>query len=668
MTAAPGLSNASRRRGAGRSGTLSTRPLLCHRPLSDRQWLRCGGPAPGGAYSAPASWHGDPRLGGKQEGDPCNVSVERHASHPHSCSWPSSSEGLPRCPAAAHAPPEISHFMRAPTSPDRFPDGQTVMTDLQRTSGSCPSRGDGREKLTDDFLEPARPHWSPTGELVAFQSYTTGTFHIWVHEAGRHPGCTSSPTDTATPRAPVLARRQADRLLLGPRLHRHLRHLGGGRRHGALTQWTSGTTDEFEPSWTPDGKEIVFVSGTGAVGTTIQAMDGSGNARTLVTAPTGFRLNSPVMAPDGTRVAYEQFAANKSTLMVSGQQVGTSTDVFPFHVTWLPANRLLYTADGKVQAVSDVSGGTRRRDCVHGPLPVAARALQPGRSSTSTPGTRVRRRASSARAVSPDGTRVVFQALNQLWVMRIWRTAPAAHRRLGYYKCDPSWSPDGKRIAYSSDKAGTEDLYVLDLETGDRATGDLDRRRGGLLGLVAGRIAARLPGPDRRDLHGGHRHRRRPPGDRPSVRALEAQLVQGRQDPRGRRAEALHPPVPRGDEPDLHRRPSLGRADLHRARPVQVDQHAGRGRHRSTPPTARRWRSSWRAPCGSGPWTSTASRPARRGRSNFEVTDAPTWSGDSKTLLYLSNGELRDRSRARAARPPASRSTCPGGRRCPPAG
>ena len=35
-----------------------------------------------------------------------------------------------------------------------------------------------------------------------------------------------------------------------------------------------------------------------------------------------------------------------------------------------------------------------------------------------------------------------------------------------YYKVDPSWSPDGKQIAYSSDKAGTEDLYILDPVTG----------------------------------------------------------------------------------------------------------------------------------------------------------------------------------------------------------
>ena len=34
-----------------------------------------------------------------------------------------------------------------------------------------------------------------------------------------------------------------------------------------------------------------------------------------------------------------------------------------------------------------------------------------------------------------------------------------------FYKQSPAWSPDGTRIAYCSDKAGTADIYVLDLAT-----------------------------------------------------------------------------------------------------------------------------------------------------------------------------------------------------------
>ena len=67
-------------------------------------------------------------------------------------------------------------------------------------------------------------------------------------------------------------------------------------------------------------------------------------------------------------------------------------------------------------------------------------------------------------ALSPDGKRVVFEALNQLWLMDIGGK-PQALTNDKFYKEDPAWSPDGKSIAYSSDKAGTEDIYILDVAT-----------------------------------------------------------------------------------------------------------------------------------------------------------------------------------------------------------
>src|SRR5260370_19463890 len=92
---------------------------------------------------------------------------------------------------------------------------------------------------------------------------------------------------------------------------------------------TSVPADEHEAAWSADGKEIAFVSGAGINGTTIRAVADGRQERTLVTAPAGARLNSPSWAPDGNRVAYEQFAANKSVLMVSGQPVGNGDDAFP---------------------------------------------------------------------------------------------------------------------------------------------------------------------------------------------------------------------------------------------------------------------------------------------------------------------------------------------------
>jgi Tol biopolymer transport system component len=529
------------------------------------------------------------------------------------------------------------------------PDGMTVIMDLQNNLWSLPIGGGKARKLTDDFLEPSRPNWSPTGDLVAFQSYTTGTFHIWVMKpdgTGLHQ-LTDGHGDDREPRFSPDGKRIAfssDRAFAGT-YDVWVVEVATG----ALTRWTpSDTTDEFEPSWTPDGKEIVFISGIGAVGTTIQAMDAAGTARTLVTAPTGFRINSPVVSPDGTRVAYEQFASNKSTLMVSAvqpggtaQQVGTSTDVFPFHVNWLSGDRLLYTADGKIRVSSLSSGSTDEIGFS------ASFGLQRKKFSRKHFNFDARnpRQANGivGPALSPDGTQIVFQALNQLWLMKIGRP-PQQLTGDRYYKCDPSWSPDGKRIAYSSDKAGTEDLYVLDLATGN------EKRVSSIVGAEVSSTwspdGSQLAFQDQNgatfilDLATGN------------VRQVIAALFAPSKpswfkDGRTIAVGALKPYTRRFRE---------GTSQI-----LTVDVASGALTY--TEPAAFKSLSTRGedgpvyAPDGSAVaftlestlWVRPVDAhgvPTGEARQlNFEATDAPTWSGDSQHLLYLSNGELRMISR-----------------------
>jgi WD40 repeat protein len=67
-------------------------------------------------------------------------------------------------------------------------------------------------------------------------------------------------------------------------------------------------------------------------------------------------------------------------------------------------------------------------------------------------------------ALSPDGNRVVFEALNQLWLMEIGGK-PQPLTSNSFHKQSPAWSPAGRSIAYSSDQAGTADIYTLDVAT-----------------------------------------------------------------------------------------------------------------------------------------------------------------------------------------------------------
>ena len=342
------------------------------------------------------------------------------------------------------------------------PDHKTIIMDLQETLWSLPIAGGTAKRLTDPFLEPARPDWSPKGDLVAFQSFKGGTFHIWLMKPDGTGvrQLTEGHADDRDPRFSPDGKRVAfssDRAFKG-----NYDIWVADVESGKLTQWTSSPADEFEPAWSPDGGEIAFVSGTGANGTSIRSADAAGQMKSVISAPEGARVNSPSWSPDGKRLAYTQIIGNKTRLMISGEAVGSDDDVFPFPPRWLSANRVLYSGNGKILVATLNGGETKsipfqakfqlnRASYKHRQVDFDSTAAHPVKGIVNP-------------ALSPDGKRIVFEALNQLWLMEVGGK-PQQLTHDNFYKQSPAWSPDGNEIAYSCDRAGTADIYVLDLAT-----------------------------------------------------------------------------------------------------------------------------------------------------------------------------------------------------------
>jgi len=342
------------------------------------------------------------------------------------------------------------------------PDRKTIMMDLQETLWSLPIAGGTAKRLTDPLLEPARPDWSPQGGLVAFQSFRGGTFHIWLMkpDGSGVRQLTDGHGDDREPRFSPDGTRVAfssDRAFKGS-YDIWVAEVATGN----LAQWTSGPEDEFEPAWSPDGTEIAFASGAGANATAIRSVNRAGQARLIVAVSEASRVNSPSWSPDGRQIAYTQTTGNKAHLMVSEKRVGVSDDVFPFPARWLSADQLLYAAGGRILTTT-LSTGTLKT------IPFQARielSRAPYKRKTQDFDSTTPRAVKGilAPALSPDGKRVVFEALNQLWLLEIGaKPTPLTHDN--FFKQSPAWSSDGSRIAYSSDKGGTADVYVLDLAT-----------------------------------------------------------------------------------------------------------------------------------------------------------------------------------------------------------
>ena len=68
--------------------------------------------------------------------------------------------------------------------------------------------------------------------------------------------------------------------------------------------------------------------------------------------------------------------------------------------------------------------------------------------------------------LSPDGTKVAFAAVGDIWVMPVGGAAENITKDR-FLDTDPAWSPDGTKLVYSSDKGGNLlQLWIRDMATG----------------------------------------------------------------------------------------------------------------------------------------------------------------------------------------------------------
>jgi imidazolonepropionase-like amidohydrolase len=132
-------------------------------------------------------------------------------------------------------------------------------------------------------------------------------------------------------------------------------------------------------------------------------------------------------------------------------------------------NKLVYVGNlGHVLRVVPASGD-RRTVPFRAQVTLAVQArVEPRPWRPVSPGASAAPRTVADPRLSPDGARVMFRAAGRLWEQRVAGNEPA--RMLGKDGLpdayDASYSPDGKRIAYTNYPGDYAELHVLDLASG----------------------------------------------------------------------------------------------------------------------------------------------------------------------------------------------------------
>ncbi len=221
-----------------------------------------------------------------------------------------------------------------------------------------------------------------------------------------------------------------------------------------MEKLTDGTANDWFPSWSPDGRRLVFQTDrAGSGGLDLCVLEVKSRTSRCITSGRGIHA-SPAWSPDGRRIA---FASNMDggpyqfdiyTIAPDGSDLRrlTSHPAYECDPAWSPdSSRLAFTSarEGSYDVFTINADGTNERRLTF-------------ESS-----------AEGSAWWSPDGRRIVFASnrtkdkRHELYVMSAdGGDAVLLTRRTGTW---PRWSPRDDRIVFTSTSHGNEEVLLVEV-------------------------------------------------------------------------------------------------------------------------------------------------------------------------------------------------------------
>jgi len=225
---------------------------------------------------------------------------------------------------------------------------------------------------------------------------------------------------------------------------------------------SNNIADDLDPTWSPDGKQIAFASdraNRSSLDTQIYSMNEDGSNVVQLTMGLGSSRH-PAWSPDGKQVAFDyKFTDTQAEIyLMNIDGTGSKRLINSSSMNQSPA----WSPDGKKIAYSSAVWNEKQKKFINYDIYIMnADGSNPRKMTTSL--------ADDYSPVwSPDGKKIAFTSDRRgdadIFVMNV-STIKVQQLTLNSHSSDeyPSWSPDGRTIVFNSnrDNSGGE-IYVMD--------------------------------------------------------------------------------------------------------------------------------------------------------------------------------------------------------------
>jgi Tol biopolymer transport system component len=362
---------------------------------------------------------------------------------------------------------------------DVSPDGRTIVFELLGDLYTLPMTGGTATRITSGPSFDSQPRYSPDGKRIVFLSDRSGAEQVWLCDAdGTHPTeltkdgshLFASPTWTPDGNYVVVSRTS----ILGSIYELWLYHKDGGSGTAMVKSGVKGGLfggqgwNALGAAFGPDPRYVWLARHRNGFGYDLKfplwqvAMYDRQTGKVFVQTDLYGSAMRPVPSPDGRWLVYATRYDTETGLRLRNLATGDESwlaypvtrddqesrftrDLEPGSAFTPDSKSLVTSYGGKIWRVAIPSGqATEIPFTAHveqrlGPLVHFQHHVDTGA---------VQLRQIRDTRLSPDGKRIVFSALDKLYVMDLPQGTPRRLTDDTVHEQTPTWSPDGQWIAY----------------------------------------------------------------------------------------------------------------------------------------------------------------------------------------------------------------------------